>query len=128
MEARWKCFKYAGYYRIAAQVYSPLHNTWKKVDFILDTGFSGDIFLEKTIYEELGLHLAELPRRLSPSARTLAGSIPLRAAYTILKIRRRKIKVTVLTPLYGQGRNLLGRHVANKLEILLQKDQKTCVK
>jgi len=125
---RWKCYKYKDFYTVVGQVYSPILDKWFKVDFILDTGFRGDIFLERKLYDSLKLYLVELPARITPVAKTMAGSIPLRASTTKLKIASFIFYVKAYTPLYGYGKNLLGRGVINKLIVLLKKTEKTCVK
>ena len=126
--ARWKCYRYSDYYRVLAQVYSPLNNTWHKAEFLVDTGFRGDIFLEKRFYEDLGLQIVELPLRTVPVARTLAGSVQLRAAITKVRIAGFTLKVKAYTPLYGYGKNLVGREVLNRLTMLLVKREKTCIR
>lgn len=126
--ARWKCYKYSDYYRVTAQVYSPINDTWLKGEFLIDTGFRGDVFLERRFYEELGLQLVELPLRIIPAARTLAGSIQLRAALTKIKIANSVFVVKAYTPLYGYGKNMIGRGVLNRLITLLKEWEKTCIR
>jgi len=94
----------------------------------VDTGFRGDIFLEKRFYEDLGLQIVELPLRAVPVARTLAGSVQLRAAITKVRIAGFTLKVKAYTPLYGYGKNLVGREVLNRLTMLLVKREKTCIR
>jgi len=98
------------------------------VEFLVDTGFRGDVFLEKRIYEDLGLQMVELPLRAVPVARTLAGSVQLRAAITRVRIAGSTFKVKAYTPLYGYGKNLVGRGVLNRLTTLLVKREKTCIR
>ena len=126
--ARWRCYRYAGYYRVSARIYSPIRDAWVEANFLLDTGFKGDVFLEKRLYEELGLHLVELPLRAAPVARTLAGTVQLRAAVTKLGIAGCTFEVRAYTPLYGHGKNMIGRGVLGKLITLLKEREKTCVR
>lgn len=128
MVARWKCYRYKGFYSVNAEIYSPVLDEWFKISFILDTGFKGDIFLERKTYDLLKLPLVELPTRMAPVAKTLAGSIPLRVSLTKIKIANKVFQVCVYTPKYGYGKNLMGRGVLNKLIVMLMKRDKTCIK
>lgn len=125
---RWRCYRYKDFYTVVGWVYSPVLDEWVKAEFILDTGFRGDIFLEKKLYDSLKLYLVELPVRTAPIARTMAGSIPLRASITKLKIAGFNFLVKAYTPLYGYGKNLMGRGVINRLTVLLKENVKTCIK
>jgi len=125
---RWKCYRYKDFYSVNGYLYSPVLDEWFKVNFVLDTGFNGDIFLERKLYDSLRLNLVELPTRLVPAAKTMSGSIPLRASRTKLRIAKYVFYVKAYTPLYGYGKNLLGRGVINKLTVLLRKNEKTCIK
>ena len=109
-------------------MYSPIRDAWVKASFLLDTGFRGDVFLERRLYEALGLHLVELPLHAAPVARTLAGTIPLRAAITKLSVAGYTFKVTAYTPLYGYGKNLIGRGVLGRLVTLLKEREKACIR
>jgi len=128
LEAHWKCFRYKDFYLVKGDIYSPILDKWSEVDFILDTGFKGDVFLERRLYDDLKLNLIELPTRLAPIARTMSGAIPLRVAATKLKVANYTFHVKIYTPQYGHGKNLIGRGVANRLILLLEKDRKTCIK
>ena len=128
MVALLKCFKYKKYYSVLCELYSPILDKWFKIRFIIDSGFSGDVFLRRKIYDSLKLNLVESASPYSFSAKTIVGSIPLRASRSRIRIKDNVFDVKIYTPVFGYGENLLGRGVLEKLITILHRNKKTCIR
>ena len=94
---------------------------------VIDSGFSGSILMESGTYRELGLDLTEKPTVDFPVYKTLAGTIILRCSHAKAKIGEKEFDVEVLTPVYGNGRNLIGRNVLREFTTLLHRGERACV-
>jgi predicted aspartyl protease len=94
---------------------------------VIDTGFSGSIIVESKTYQELGLELVEKPSNEFPIFKTLVGSIVFRSSSANAEVAGRGIDAEILTPLYGPGKNLVGRRVLREFSTLVHREEMTCM-
>ena len=87
----------------------------------VDTGYPGHIMLSTKLYEELGLHLAELPESEFGVYRTAVGPFEVKRARGMISIRGSLSgEVIVETPCrLLSERDLAGRLLVNALTLLL---------
>ena len=83
----------------------------------IDTGYEGSIMLTSELYQ--AFQIAELPRTLWRSYRTLTGAITMRMARGIVEIDDMKFECFVESPLFGKGKILVGRELLNRLTIII---------
>lgn len=124
---RSECLRFGGSYEVPVTITHPL--TGKSVDLhcVIDTGFSGSVMVESGYYQKLGLDLAEKPSAEFPVYKTLLGSISLRSSYGKAKIGKKELDAEILTPVYGPGKNLVGRKILREFTTLLHRAEKSCV-
>ncbi len=87
----------------------------------VDTGYEGSIMLTADLYE--AFQIAELPRSLWRTYKTLTGPITMRMARAIIEIDGINIECLVESPLFGGGKLLVGREILNKLVIIMDGDR-----
>jgi len=92
----------------------------------VDTGYEGGIMVTSKFYESF--LIGELPRDLWRTYRTLAGTIIMRASRAVVEVANLRLETFVETPLYGEGKMLIGREVLNELTIIMDgKRKETCI-
>ena len=120
------CFKYdSGFPKISLKLTNYLGET-RRIDFKVDTGFSGGIMVLKNDYEFFAC--GELPKSLWRSYLTIMGRVPMRTARAIVQIEevKAKFETYVETPVYGVGKRLVGREVINQLTLLFDGPKLNC--
>jgi len=83
----------------------------------MDTGYEGSIMLTSELYQ--AFQIAELPRALWRTYRTLTGTITMRVARAVIEINGMRLESFVEAPLFGKGKLLAGRELLNKLIIIM---------
>lgn len=92
----------------------------------VDTGYEGPIMVTSNFYKSF--LIGELPRSLWRTYRTLSGTIIMRASRAVVNVANRRIETFVETPLYGEGKMLIGREILNELTIIIDgKRRETCI-
>ena len=92
----------------------------------MDTGYEGSIMLTGELYQ--AFQIAELPRTLWRSYRTLTGAITMRMARGIVEIDDMRFECFVESPLFGKGKILVGRELLNKLTIIMDgRTKQSCI-
>lgn len=122
-----ECLRYKDAYEVSVTISHPL--TGKSVDLhsVIDSGFSGSVMVESNLYQELGFDLTEKPSAEFPVYKTMLGSLPLRSSYGKAKIGTKELDAEVLTPVYGTGKNLVGRKILGEFTTLLHRREKACI-
>jgi len=94
------------------------------IEFHIDTGFEGSIMLKSSNYSFF--QVGELPREYWRTYRTLAGVVVMRVSRAIVEVNGRRFETYVETPLFGQGKNIVGREFINKLVLILDGPRRLC--
>lgn len=105
---------------VNATLYNPLLDKKVSMDFIIDTGFAGEILIPLDIYMKLNLHLFEGVKK---TGKFITGmTIKLRVSRAILDFNGIRIPCNVYTYL-GVFRSLLGRKLLEKMEMIYSPKQ-----
>jgi clan AA aspartic protease len=97
------------------------------VEAAIDTGFDGFLMLESATYSALGLEVCEVPESQFPTYRTLSGTIVFRSSSARAIVSGSELSVEVISPVHGEGKNLVGRRVLGQFTTLLNKTETCCV-
>ena len=124
---RFECLPFGGSYEAIVSVTQPLTGASSDLQCVIDTGFSGSIMLESDSYRKLGLDLTEAASSQFPVFKSLMGSIILRSSHAKARLGGVELDVEILTPVYGPGKNLVGRKFLREFTTLLYRDKKACV-
>jgi clan AA aspartic protease len=125
--SRPECQPFRGSYEVRVTLTHPLTGASINLKSVVDTGFSGPVLVESAAYRELGLDLVEKPSVEFPVYRGLLGSVVMRSSYGKATIGGRDLPTEILTPLYGPGRNLIGRKLLREFTTLLHREEMTCI-
>jgi len=94
------------------------------IELHVDTGFEGSIMLKSNNYSFF--QVGELPREYWRTYRTLAGVVVMRVSRAIVEVNGQRFETYVETPLFGQGKNIVGREFINKLVLILDGPRRLC--
>lgn len=94
------------------------------LEFQVDTGFEGSVMLNTDDYSFF--QVGELPQEYWRTYRTLTGIVVMRMARAIAEVNGYKFETYVETPLYGQGKNIVGREFINRLTLILDGPGEMC--
>ncbi len=99
---------------------------WVDVEAPIDTGYSGALLLPNRMYFDIIEF--EYPVNTFPVYRTLRGDIIMRRGIALIKVFDREFEAYIETPMYGEGKLLVGRKLLNKLDIgLLGSKREICL-
>ncbi len=123
------CIKYrestlSPYPVLRVKLYNVMFESYGELELQIDTGFEGSILLRAEDYEFF--QVGELPRDYWRTYRTLSGNIIMRVARALMEVNGRRYEVYVESPLYGGGKNLIGREVINNLVLVLDGPKNEC--
>lgn len=104
----------------------PINSTdsYLTIQFILDTGYDGDILLKKELYQDLGYETRQLPEEEWDVGETVTGElIRLQATLANCKLEDQVLEVRVET-INSLLANLIGRKLISQLETWINGSQK----
>jgi len=115
---------------LGMEVVGPLRQAQPETLIPIDTGYEGFLLLGEDRYTELGLNLAELPRRYWPEAETVTGEVfRLRRALAMVQIPKAGIELEgYIDTFRGNTEDLVGLTLLDTLKLLLEgPKQLTCL-
>ncbi len=99
---------------------------WIEIEAPIDTGYSGALLLPSRMYFDIVEF--EYPVNMFPIYRTLRGDIVMRRGVALIKIFDKEFEAYIETPLYGEGKLLIGRKLLKKLDIgLIGSKEEICL-